>query len=54
MIDDTSNAAAQQFAVVVSNPQPDVPGTCFIEQDDGEVGEENAPSWWWPRPRSRH
>jgi hypothetical protein len=44
MIDDTSNAAAQQFAVVVSNPQPDVPVVLRIEQDDTLPGEENAPT----------
>ncbi len=42
-IDATSNAAAQQFAVVVSNPQPDVPVTITIEQDDTQPGEANAP-----------
>ncbi|MBX3181860.1 MAG: IgGFc-binding protein [Polyangiaceae bacterium] len=38
MIDDTSNAAAQQFAVVVSNPQPDLMAHVVIEQDDAEPG----------------
>lgn len=38
MIDATSNAAAQQFAVVVSNPQPDVATTVRIFQDDGVPG----------------
>jgi hypothetical protein len=42
-IDATSNAAAQQFAVVVSNPQPDVPVQIRIEQDDSEPGSPNAP-----------
>lgn len=42
-IDATSNAAAQQFAVVVSNPQPDVPIQVVIEQDDSSPGELNAP-----------
>lgn len=42
-IDATSNAAAQQFAVVVSNPQPDVPIAVTIERDDTSPGEENAP-----------
>ena len=42
-IDDTLNAAAQQFAVVVSNPQPDVPVDVTIEQDDTAVGAKNAP-----------
>lgn len=39
----TSNAAAQQFAVVVSNPQPDVPVEVRIFQDDGSPGDEPAP-----------
>jgi hypothetical protein len=42
-IDATSNAAAQQFAVVVSNPQPDVPVTVRIEQDDTEPGTVGEP-----------
>lgn len=43
-IDDvTSNAAAQQFAVVVSNPQPDVPVVVHIELDDSLPGEPNTP-----------
>jgi len=42
-IDATSNAAAQQFAVVVSNPQPDVPVTVRIFQDDGAPGDAPAP-----------
>jgi hypothetical protein len=42
-IDDTSNAAAQQFAVVVSNPQPDVSTRVVIEQDDSQPGQDNAP-----------
>jgi hypothetical protein len=42
-IDATSNAAAQQFAVVVSNPQPDVPVKVRIEQDDSLPGSPNAP-----------
>lgn len=43
MIDATSNAAAQQFAVVVSNPQPDVPVRVRIFQDDGAPGDAPAP-----------
>ncbi len=39
----TSNAASQQFAVVVSNPQPDVPIRVVIEQDDSLPGELGAP-----------
>ncbi|WP_234023780.1 IgGFc-binding protein [Sorangium cellulosum] len=42
-IDATSNAAAQQFAVVVSNPQPDVPNEVHIFQDDGAPGDPPAP-----------
>ncbi len=42
-IDATSNAAAQQFAVVVSNAQPDVPVVVTIEQDDSVPGAVNAP-----------
>lgn len=42
-ISDTLNAAAQQFAVVISNPQPDVSSEVIIEQDDTQPGEENAP-----------
>lgn len=43
MIDATSNAAAQQFAVVVSNPQPDVAAIVHIEQDDGAPGDAPSP-----------
>ena len=43
-IDDTLNAAAQQFAVVVSNPQADVSTDITIEQDDTEPGADNAPT----------
>jgi IgGFc binding protein len=39
MIDAARNAAAQQFAVVVSNPQPDVPVEVTLFQDDSLVGE---------------
>ncbi|WP_437329868.1 IgGFc-binding protein [Sorangium sp. So ce381] len=42
-IDATGNAAAQQFAVVVSNPQPDVPNEIHIFQDDGAPGDAPAP-----------
>lgn len=42
-IDDALNAAAQQFAVVISNPQTDVASDVTIEQDDSEPGAENAP-----------
>jgi len=39
----SSNAAAQQFAIVVSNPQPDVPVDVHIFQDDGLPGDVGAP-----------
>lgn len=42
-INATSNAAAQQFAVVVSNPQPDVPVSVKIEQDDTLPGMPGDP-----------
>jgi hypothetical protein len=35
----TRNAAAQQYAVVVSNPQPDLAAHVVIEQDDALPGE---------------
>ena len=43
MVNDTLNAAAQQFAVIVSNIQPDVTADITIEQDDTLPGEENDP-----------
>jgi hypothetical protein len=43
MINATSNAAGQQFAVVVSNPQPDVAADITIYQDDGAPGDAPAP-----------
>lgn len=42
MLDPTRNAAAQQYAVVVSNPQPDVPVEVVIHRDDGSPGDEPA------------
>jgi hypothetical protein len=42
-IDDALNAAAQQFAVVVSNPQPDLPARVLVEQDDTLPGQDNQP-----------
>ena len=42
-ISPTENAAAQQFAVVVSNPQTNVPVTVRISQDDSEPGEPGDP-----------
>jgi len=41
-IDDTSNAAAQQFAVVVSNPQPDVSAVVRVRIDTAAPGEPSA------------
>lgn len=38
------NAAAQQYSVVVSNPQPDVYVDVDIERDDSLPGDPNAPS----------
>jgi hypothetical protein len=43
-VSDMLNAAAQQFAVVISNPQPDIAATVRIEQDDSEPGQENDPT----------
>jgi hypothetical protein len=42
-VGDSRNAAAQQYAVVVSNAQPDVTAVVTIEQDDSLPGERNAP-----------
>lgn len=42
-VDATLNAAAQQYAVVVSNAQPDVTTHVTIEQDDTKPGDDNAP-----------
>jgi len=42
-INDTLNAAAQQFAVVISNPETDIATEVTIEQDDSEPGQKNAP-----------
>jgi hypothetical protein len=42
-VDDTLNAAKQQYAVVVSNPEPDVTATVTVEQDDSAPGDANAP-----------
>src|SRR5450432_699880 len=44
MIDDTLNAAAQQFAVVISNPETDVATDVTIEQDNSAPGTDNAPT----------
>jgi hypothetical protein len=40
VIDDTLNAAAQQYAVVISNPEPDITTEVVIEQDDSLPGEK--------------
>ena len=37
------NAAIQQYAVIVTNPQPDVAATVTVEQDDSALGQPNAP-----------
>ncbi|HTA93545.1 MAG TPA: IgGFc-binding protein [Polyangiaceae bacterium] len=42
-IDDTLNAAAQQYAVVVSNPETDISSVVTVEQDDSAPGTPNAP-----------
>jgi hypothetical protein len=42
-VDDTLNAAAQQYAIVVSNAQPDVTTHVTIDQDDTAPGTDNAP-----------
>ncbi|PIE06134.1 MAG: hypothetical protein CSA75_01115, partial [Sorangium cellulosum] len=43
-INATKNAAAQQYAVVVSNPQPDLDAEVVIEKSDGEPGSNEAPT----------
>ncbi|MFO0569313.1 MAG: hypothetical protein U0263_26885 [Polyangiaceae bacterium] len=45
------NAAAQQYSVVVSNPQPDVFADVVVERDDSAPGQPNQPLGWRP-PRS--
>ena len=42
-VSESLNAAAQQFAVVVSNPQPDIPADVTVERDDTQPGQANAP-----------
>jgi hypothetical protein len=37
-----SNAAAQQYAIIVSNPQPDLPANVTVEEDDAKPGEPAA------------
>jgi hypothetical protein len=43
MLGPSDNAAAQQYAIVVSNAQPDVPVHITVFQDDSSPGEPNAP-----------
>ncbi|HLK37362.1 MAG TPA: IgGFc-binding protein [Polyangiaceae bacterium] len=38
-ISPSENAAAQQYAIVVSNVQPDVPATVTVQEDDAQPGE---------------
>lgn len=42
-VDDTLNAAKQQYAIVVSNPEPDLTASVTVEQDDSAPGAPNAP-----------
>ncbi len=42
-INSSLNAAEQQFAVVVSNAQPDLAAEVTIERDDGAPGEDTEP-----------
>lgn len=43
MVDASHNAAAQQFAIVVSNPQPDVAATVRVYEDTGSPGAVSSP-----------
>lgn len=43
MVNASLNAAEQQFAVVVSNAQPDLAAAVTIEQDDTNPGDDNDP-----------
>jgi len=43
VISATENAAAQQYAVAVSNPQPDVPVHVHVYQDDTSPGTPGSP-----------
>jgi hypothetical protein len=43
VVDEARNAAAQQYAVVISNPQQDLPAKVTIEQDDTAPDADNAP-----------
>ncbi len=43
MISESKNASGQQFAVVISNPQPDVAVDVRLCQDDGQPGDPPAP-----------
>jgi hypothetical protein len=42
VVDESRNAAAQQYAIVISNPQPDIVAEVTIEQDDSLPGSEHA------------
>ena len=48
----SENAAAQQYAIVVSNVQPDVPAHVIVEQDDSLPGRRCTRSQWLPRRSS--
>jgi hypothetical protein len=43
MISAALNAAAQQFAIVVSNAEPDLPASVTVEEDTAAVGAPSAP-----------
>jgi hypothetical protein len=43
VVDAAKNAASQQYAVVISNPQVAIPVTVRIERDDTEPGEPGEP-----------
>jgi hypothetical protein len=42
MVSPSLNAASQQFALVVSNAEPDVPARVTVEEDDSAVGAPSA------------
>ncbi|MDX2054148.1 MAG: IgGFc-binding protein [Polyangiaceae bacterium] len=42
-VDRIANAAAQQFAIVVSNIQPDVTATVLVERDDSAISGPGSP-----------
>lgn len=43
VVDASKNAASQQYAVVISNPQLGIPATVRIERDDTQPGEPGDP-----------